>query len=468
MEIKSQEESISNSDQSYNSSSIALVLTACIISILLIYMIYTRNIVFGSEMGHWVYPYFQGVPVLPLGITGIIILLVGLQIFLGSRFIHTFEEITLTVCFINAVVIQSLMLKIYPYTLGELIQSDSSNSFLTPATQYSAYDILSKYIELAPSFPLHAGSNLPGKILLFELFKIITSSTEVMGYLVIILSSLGALLLYGICKQLFKDRQIAFYALTLYVLIPSKLVFFPVLNTVTPVFILLFFLLFLVYLDKKQVWIPWMLGVVLYILIMFEPTPMTIGILLIAFLVQAIRNKRITAKDLWRLITHSVLAFSIIYGFFFVFYSFDLLRSFMFVLKDAVGFNTVREREYMIWFYENIKEFFIGSGIPIAIIVIYMAAQMFSQWMNPEKHPHWSTENVYLIGLIATLGVVVVLGINRGEVTRLWIYLAVLVQIPAAFFLARIKKHDLLFLLVVGTLIFQNIITLHRVGFVIP
>src|SRR6266487_5534568 len=125
---------------------------------------------------------------------------------------------------------------------------------------------------------------MPGKILLYEFLKVLTSSPRIMGFLVIVLSSLGALLLYGICKQLFHDKQTAFYALILYSLIPCKLFFLPLLNTITPVINLLCLYLFVAYIENTHVLLPWLLGIGFYIQILFEPLPLVTGILFFGIL----------------------------------------------------------------------------------------------------------------------------------------------------------------------------------------
>lgn len=456
------------SPQSSKADSIALVLTACIISVLLIYLVYSRNFVFGSELGNWVYPYLSSLPVFPKWIPLIVFLSLGLFVFLGSKLIHSYERITLFGLFLFAIFIQSLIRKIYPFSMGSVVQSDSANSFYTPAMSYSAVEILSKFNALAPLFPLHARSNMPGKILLFELFKQFTSSPEIMGYLVIILSSLGALLLYGVCKRLFHDRQIAFYALTLYVLIPCKLFHFPLLNTVTPVLMLMCFYLFLVYLKNKHILIAWALGVSLYILILFEPSPLITGIVLIGILIYAIREKRFSKKDFYRLSINLSLAFLVVYIIFDILFSFNLLESFLYVLKDAMKFNITYERGYLIWIVENSKEFFLGVGIPVMIIFIYMTAQILVQTKTLKSFTQWSLENIFVISLLVTFFVLLFLGINRGEVMRLWIYLAVLFQIPTSIFIAKIEKGEILFFLVASLLAVQAMVTLHRVGFNFP
>ena len=454
------------STESSNSNAVSVILTACVMSAFMIYLVFTKNFVFGSAAGHWFFQYFNIPAKIPVWTPWVVFLLLGLSIFLGSKFIHSHEKITLLICFLMTLFIQIAIHQIDPVPLAAIITSDGANSFYSPAMQYSAVDVLAKFNELVPSFPLHARSNMPGKILLFEFLKIFTSSPTVMGFLIIILSSLGGVLLYMIAMRLFHDKQIAFYSLILYALIPCKIIFFPLLNTVTPLFILLCFYLFLVYIEKKQFWIAWLLGCSFYILILFEPIPLVTGIIFLGVLLHALSTGQFAKKDFWNLIIHSGLAFLALYIIFSVFLSFNLFQVFLYVVKDATNFNLTSQRPYEIWVGENIKEFSFGVGVPIMVIFIYMASKIFSQWKNLKNRTFWSLENIFVISILITCCTVALLGVSRGEATRIWIYLAVFFQIPTAVFMAKIAKGEFLFFCVAGILAIQSIIALHLVKFI--
>jgi len=452
-----------------NSNSVALILTFLVINALLIYLIYSKNFVFGSVPGNQTYPYFKTITSIPRWIPIVVILLLGLTVFIGSKLILSYEKLTLFGCFFITFVIQILIHNVYRLSLGTIVVSDIANSFYSPAIHYSPVEILSQFIKLAQNFPLHAKSNMPGKILLFQLFKLFTSSPEMMGYLVILVSTFGGLLLYGICMKLFHDKQVAFYALILYALIPGKLVFFPILNTVTPLFILLCLYLFLVYIERKQLFFLWLLGGALYLLVLFEPTPLVTGIIFLGILVNAIGENRVSKKDFWALLIIPILGFVGVYLLFYVLFSFNLLQAFQYTLKDAVNFNIRANRSYGIWVVENPKEFFYAAGVPIMIIFIYLTSLIFSHWKTLQYNiTRWSIEIVFILSLLVTFCVVLFLGINRGEITRLWIYLAVLFQVPAAFFIAKIANSKVLFFFVASILVVQSFISLQRVGFIIP
>lgn len=460
--------SSSDSTQPSNSLSVSLILTFCLVSVLLIFLVYSNNFVFGSKPGNWTYPYFKTIKEIPTWILIAIITLLGLTIFIGKKLIFSYEKIALVLCFLSALLLQNLIHRAYPLALGSIVQSDTANSFYSTAMHYSPAEILSQYIQLAPSFPLHAKTNMPGKILLYQFLELLTASPQMLAYLVIGLSTIGGLLMYGICKILFHDRLAAFYAFILYALVPAKLAFFPILNTVTPIFILICFYLFLLYLERKQARFLWLLGIAIYILILFEPSPLVTGILFVGILLSAIREKRFSMKDFWQLLALPVLAFASVYLLFLILFSFNLFQVVQYVLNDAVQFNTVDHRDYWIWVGENPKEFFMDVGLPIMMIFIFLLTQLVTQIKRvKDAFAPWPVENVLVVSLFVTLCTVIFLGINRGEVTRLWIYLAVFFQIPAAFFLARLPRSSLLFFIVACTLVAQTMIALQRVGFII-
>jgi hypothetical protein len=457
------------SAQSSNSNPVSLVLTFCVISALLIFLVYSENFVFGSKLGNWTYPYFETIKPISHWITLIIFLFLSSMIFVGSKLIFVYEKLTLLGSFLIAVLIQILIHKAYPISLGIIVQSDTANSFYSVAMHFSPVEILEQYNNLVSQFPSHAGTNMPGKILLFQFLKLFTTSPQIMGYLIISLSTLGASLLYGICKILFHDRQTAFYAFILYTLIPCKLFFFPILNTVTPLFILICVYLYLLYIERKKYLFLLLMGGALYILILFEPSPLITGIIFIGILFNALGEMRLSKKDFWGIIILPILAFLVVHILSIIIFSFNLFQTVLNISYKAVIFNVIVQRDYWIWVRENVKEFFYAGGIPIMMIFIYLTTQILSQWEPIRyKNASWEIENVLVLSILVTFCMVLFLGINRGEITRLWIYLAVFFQVPASFFLAKIPKSNALFFFVASTLVVQSIITLQRVGFIIP
>ncbi len=446
-----------------------LLLTFCTISAFLIYKIYTQEVVYGSTALGWIYPYVQSIKAIPLWIPFVVLLFAAILHFGGVRLIRSHEKSVLVVCFLLAFAVQVLIQSINPQSLESIVTSDRSNSFYSVASQYSPREILSHYEELTASLPLHARTNMPGKILLYQGLMLLTTSPLALGYLLIAISSSGGLILYGICKRLFSDHRIALYAFTFYLFIPGKLAFLPILNTVTPVFILLCMYLFVRYLNSRSWWFLVLLGIALYALILFEPSPLVTGVLFVGIFLHALGQGSITLKDGLRIVLTPAIAFTLIHLLMAAFFSFDLISTLGYVLKDAVAFNSSAERGYFISLRENMIGFFYAAGLPTMMIVLFTAFHLVDQWKNlPRNWIQWPLAKVYLSSLVVDFIILLLLGINRGEITRLWIYMAVFFQIPAAVFLAKESRGNLPAYIVIVTLAVQSMIMIQRITFILP
>ena len=95
--------------------------------------------------------------------------------------------------------------------------------------------MLSDFDRVRAYWPLHAQSNMPGKLMLSIAQTDFGSALDVLPWLVVFVSNLGGVLMYVFVRDLFADRRAALYSLVLYLFVPGKLLtFFPLLNTATP------------------------------------------------------------------------------------------------------------------------------------------------------------------------------------------------------------------------------------------
>lgn len=445
-----------------------LILTFCTISAVFIYLIYSGNFVFGSTAGGWTYINKPWIASIPKWIPILSIVFIGIIVYLGSRLIQKHEKITLLGCLALAIAIQIATSSMVYNTLGDIILSQDANSFYNASQQYTPAALLAQYQSPSNSLYGHANSNMPGKVMFFQLLSLLTQKTQIMGYLIISISASGGLLLYGICKHLFQDKLIGLYAFALFTIIPCKQELFPILNTVTPVFILLSLFLFTLYLDSKKKWPLILLGISIYLLFFFEPSPLVVGILFVGILVNALIQKSLSIKELIEILVYTLVSFLVTYLLVLICFSFDIFHAFINIIKDAASFNATADRPYSLWLRENLKEFFYGAGLPVMMVFVYLFFSLLGQWKELfRKGYHWSIENTYLVSLLITFCVVLFLGINRGETTRLWIYLAVFFQIPAAVYMVRVVKSNLAFIILAGTVILQTLVSLQRIVFII-
>jgi hypothetical protein len=203
-------------------------------------------------------------------------------------------------------------------------------------------------------------------------------------------------------------------------------------------------------------------------MVLFEPSLLVTGLIFVGILVNAILEKRLSRKDIFKIFLYTMLAFLCTYAIFLVIFSFDLLQAFLYIMKQNVGFNASHRKDYWLWIVENIKEFLYSAGTPIILSFFFANIISLIKWRTSKGIVRWSLENMVTWAMLVTFGVVLFSGVNRGEVSRLWIYLAACFPIPAALFISKVPKSMILFLAVAFTLVIQALIGLQNIAFVAP
>ena len=125
-----------------------------------------------------------------------------------------------------------------PFTLEQVFVSAGANAFYTVAKEHEPSDVLRRFNRVREHGPLHVQSNMPGKVLLVEALQAVTTRTGVLPWLLVAISNLGAVLMYLFVRDLFEDRRAALFSAALYLFVPARIFFFPLMNTVTPLLIL--------------------------------------------------------------------------------------------------------------------------------------------------------------------------------------------------------------------------------------
>jgi hypothetical protein len=170
-----------------------------------------------------------------------------------------------------AFLVQGLLRPISPYPLGDIFANDAANAFYGVAQRFDLSNILSQSRRLREQMPLHAQSNMHGKPLLTLGLLTMSSEPEALAWIVVALSNLGGILMYLFARDLFRDRRIALFALILYLFVPARIFFLPLMNTLTPVVILGCAVLLIRWLTTGKAIYAALFGASLYGLVFFEP-----------------------------------------------------------------------------------------------------------------------------------------------------------------------------------------------------
>jgi len=446
----------------------AFVLIGAALSLAVTWATTAQRLVIGSPEGGWVYGYlrpFNINSIEPFAIASVLVAAATAAWWPRLRSLDRDEWAPVVAWCFFAVAIQVLSRSFNPFPLARMFASDNASSFYSVALKYDVRAILGDFERLRPTWALHAQSNLPGKLLLVRALVHISTRPDVLAWLVVLLSNLGGVFLYMFVRDLFADRFIAGLAVVLYLFTPAKFFFFPLLNTVTPAVVFACAWLMTRWLDGGRAMYAALLGAAVYGLILFEPTALVAGVLFAALLMRALVNGSITPKAAVHHMAIGVAAFAATYAAIRVWFGFDLLTAFLAVSADAAKFNAQFGRPYGIWARQNILDFLYGVGL--CQVVLFVAA--FGDGIAGMRSRTQPMAAIVLLcsSAVAMVGVADAIGINRGEVIRLWIFLACVWQIPAAYVCRRLDSPSA-FTIVLMTTLLQDVLGSSMVAFIEP
>jgi hypothetical protein len=434
-----------------------------------------QSLVFGSSEGNWVYGYFGSFNgrIIEVFLIATVFAAGLLSVFWSllppTGPLHASKSIEWPMVFawcLFALALQGLLRSLTPFSFRDIFASDGANSFYTVALRHDAGTILRNFERLRRSWPLHAQSNLPGKLLLVRGLTHITSRADGLAWLIVGISNLGGALLYLFARDLFDSRRVALLSLALYLFMPAKLFFFPLLNTVTPVAVLACGCLLLKWLATGRPAYAALLGAAIYGLMLFEPGSLVAGLLFTALMARALWRGDIASDVLARQTGLGITTFAATYIAMAVWFGFSLAGALRSVGADAAQFNLAAARPYGIWVRQNLIDFLFGVGVCQAVVL--PVALVDGLVAKTPAQSRWTAPIVVIcLTLAGMLAAVDLIGVNRGEVIRLWIFLGCLFQIPAAYACARLDSRAAAFL-VLGTTLLQDALGTSMVGFIVP
>jgi hypothetical protein len=437
-----------------------------LVSLLVCYGVAGQSLVIGSAAGGWVYGYVAVFTTQTLVIGAAAGALAAALLFGIRPETWRTDWPALLAWILLALGLQALMRSLTPFTFERLFASDGANAFYGVTQRFRAGAVLHDFDRVRMSWPLHAQSNMPGKLMLVYALRNLSRDPAVLAWLAVLVSNLGAALMYWFTRALFIDRRIAMYSAVLYLLIPAKLYFFPLMNSVTPVVVLACAVLVLKWLRTGNAGYAAALGASLFVLVFFEPLPLVIGLLFALLVLRAWWLGQVTSRQLLTHMGIGVATSVATYGAVRLLTGFDLISALGQIGQHAVRFNAEAGRPYSIWVWANLREFLFGAGV--CQTVLFGAALMdglrgADSWRDRLARPI----TALCIGTAAVLLATDAIGVNRGEVIRLWIFLGCFFQIPAAYVCARLDSRAAL-MLVLAVTILQATLGTAMIGFIVP
>jgi hypothetical protein len=437
-----------------------------LVTLIVCYNITTQSVILGSPEGHWIYGYVGFFTVRTL-LVSLLASALSVGLLLSLKPSATRRDWPIVLAWIGlALGIQGLIRWVTPFTFARIFVSNDANAFYSVTRHVRAGSVLGNFDQVRASWPLHVQSNMPGKLMLVYALRNVSREPGALAWLAVLVSNFGAALMYLFVRELFTDRRIAVYSAVLYLLVPAKLYFFPLLNTVTPVIVLACAVLVLMWLRSGQVIYAAALGVALFVLAFYEPLPLVMGLLFALCALRALWLGQISWHRLLIQMGVTLAAWLAAYGLMRLLFGFDLVSAFRQIGAHAMRFNEDAGRPYSIWIWQNLREFFFGIGVCQTIVFCAALVDGFRRrddWRQRLTRPITSL----CVGMAAVLLATDAIGINRGEVIRLWIFLACFFQIPTAYVCARLDTAVPL-MLVIAVTVLQATLGTAMIGFIVP
>jgi len=414
-------------------------------------------IVVGSISGGWTYPTFRSfTPWLLLPAAGSMAMVLAVKLAVWT--LDLSEALSVLVVAAAGFGLQTLLRVFSLAPISVLVRSDASNGFYRSAQRFGIRDFLSDHARVATLLPAHVRTNMPGKFILSRALFLASGNAATMGTWVMVLAALAAIAVYLVARDVGDDRRGALFAMAVYLLMPGRIGFLPVLNTLTPGIALMVFWLFLRALRAPSPSTGAAFGLAAFVLVVFEPLPLAMGLMFLAML-WAVRGEGKRPAAYAGTGLAAILAFLAAYGVLRVWSSYDVFQNLWYVIRDAHSFNE-GARPYLPWVGANLLEFALAAGVSSAVVFLVALT-------GPEA-PRWTrAARWFAASCLATIVVLDLLGLNRGEVTRLWIFLAACVAVVTGLRLSGSRSLTPLTLVILG-LSMQVAVECGMIAFIVP
>jgi len=435
-----------------------------------IWVVAGRHVEFGSRRGNWVFPWVAEVDARLLVAACVAGILIAILHEVARRAVDARPALVVASAFAVGVAVQLAMRSLYPHTMSALMLSPIVDSFYVAAGRVQPGVLMRDFERIAPTLPLHARVNMPGKVLFYQALRAITENPNVLALVVVTLSSAVGIVLYAIVARVFASRRLGLDAMTLWMILPSKVAHHPVLNVVAPLPAILAVWALVRYVAVPAPWSALAVGALVYVTALFDPLALWLGAPFATVVVHALVQKRMRVRDLAMLVGLAAAACVAVHLTVVVAAGFDLWKRYLGMVTIAEAFNRHSNRPYDVWVGANVKD--VALAIGPATTIVFAAACGLAIWRIARACATGAWRETVdpgsslTLATLMALSILVALGLNRGEVARLWIPVFVPIQVAVAWCAAA--SHAASRWLVVAGTVAYGVVTIATVGYNVP
>jgi hypothetical protein len=428
-----------------------------------------QQIEFGSTAGRWTFRYLGPLEPRVVLIALVAAIAVAVVHEVARRNVAARPWLVVPAVFASGVGVQLALHALSPYTLANLLASDVATGFYGAAARTSPLDVLTNFDRVTNQLPWHARVNMPGKILLFHALRALTPAPQLQAIAIVVLSSLAGLALYPVVAWAFADRRIGLDAMTLWLVVPSKVAFHPLPNVVTPLPAIAAVWCMVRFFETRNIGWALAAGALAYATVLFDPLALWIGVAFAPLALHAVASRGVRPRAVVAMVVLALGSLAACHAAVVLMTGFDVVKRLGEMVEIVRDFNQRWARPRDVWIVANLKDVVLALGPAVSGAAV--AAGGAALWQLARAT--WTLDvaralapgPLLAVAALAVLGVLDAICLNRGEVARLWIVLYLPLQVAAAWWAC-----DRLFgrsVLLAGTVAWAAI-TIATVGYCIP
>ena len=266
------------------------------------------------------------------------------------------------------------------------------------------------------------------------------ASVLVSSWMITFIGSLTIVPLYYLAKKLSNDKQTALYAASLYLLVPSIIMFAPGFDIVFPIFAVTALYLFYLGLVNQRSRYIWASGLVTGIGLFFTLAILVIPVLMCLIALSFFLRQRLSSGFsrealITSLQSTGVCILKLCGGvlIMIIIYRLCLQLNLFYIINECrnsvVLFYSTRIRSYYKWIGYNLIDFFLFTGIAVSIFFI---TKICSEIKKVIINKTFSLIDTVWLSFILILLLLNFSGRILGETARVWIFLAPIVIMVCA------------------------------------
>jgi len=345
-------------------------------------------------------------------------------------------------------------------------------------------DFLRQFNDFVLSLPSHAKSHPPGGVLFFwlinqllaklpnsltnfvnnfsprrdDIFLIWQSLTAsqrlaavVSPFLIMFLSNLTLVPFYYLGKNLYGVKS-ALRSLFLYLFLPSLILFVPILDIFYPFFAVSSAYFFVKGMKTKKILSFFLSGVILSFGIFFSLSLLPIFLFLtLFFLFDYFAKFFLSTKAFFPYVKK--YSFFVL-GFLSAPLALYLVFNFNFIEVGRTILTDLPKRNYFLWLFYNLYDFFIFQGIALTVIAAISIKEMVFNCFGKKIN-----RDIFWLSFVLMLFIVNILGTIKGEVARIWLPFAPFSLLWISYYLTkRLKFNQRLFFIFLAIQMVQVVI----------